>query len=264
MATDQKTEYAHQLTSVHQPIYNLAMMLMNSIPAVGPAIAWGAAGVFPDPGLAARDQFIIGLAEKIDAFLEREQIETALRQEPAPALLSYAMSIASRSFGQEKLEALRNATVNGVFHSPQNVNLTALVFGILDRLTDGHISMLKEIGSQANAANNYVPWDRVKMLGVVVRSSPDGMKSPTNVLPIDGKESFVDGRDIETNEILLADMASLGLIEERIAAVPSVQEWSTDASRNLPGYAVVTPKGRLVLEHISDETTWSAPKSPPP
>ena len=130
MAEDEKSDYSKRLTSVHQPIYNVAMMLMNSIPTLGPAIAWGVSGVFPDPGQAARDQFIIGLAEKIDWILEQDQIEQALKREPAPALLSHAMNIASRSFGQEKLEALRNATVNGVFHSPKNVNLTALVFGM--------------------------------------------------------------------------------------------------------------------------------------
>jgi hypothetical protein len=162
------------------------------------------------------------------------------------------MNIASRSFGQEKLEALRNATVNGVFHSPQNVNLTALVFGMLDRLTEGHISMLKEIGKMGNAADNCVPWDRVKMLGVHFKPSPDGMKSPTRALPLDDGESFVDETDIQTNEILLADMVSLGLIEERLASVPPIYEWSKDPSKNLPGYAHVTSKGRMVLERISE------------
>jgi hypothetical protein len=162
------------------------------------------------------------------------------------------MNIASRSFGQEKLEALRNATVNGVFHSPQNVNLTALVFGMLDRLTEGHISMLKEIGKMGNAADNCVPWDRVKMLGVHFKPSPDGMKSPTRALPLDDRESFVDETDIQTNEILLADMVSLGLIEERLASVPPIYEWSKDPSKNLPGYAHVTSKGRMVLERISE------------
>jgi len=102
MAEDEKSDYSKRLTSVHQPIYNVAMMLMNSIPTLGPAIAWGVSGVFPDPGQAARDQFIIGLAEKIDWILEQDQIEQALKREPAPALLSHAMNIASRSFGQEK------------------------------------------------------------------------------------------------------------------------------------------------------------------
>ncbi|RWL45277.1 MAG: hypothetical protein EOR60_15135 [Mesorhizobium sp.] len=248
--TEDKKDHADQLTSIHQPIYGVAMMLMNSIPVLGPAIAWGAGGVIPDPGQVARDKFIISLAEKVDLLLERDQIARALQREPAPVLLSHAMNIASRSSGEEKLEALRNATVNGVFHSPQNVNMTALVFGMLDRLTEGHISMLKEIGEQANTANNFVPWDRIKMLGVDVRSSTEGMRSPTSVLPIDGIESFVDQTDIQTNEILLADLVSLGLIEERVPAVPPIREWSTDPPKNLPGYATVTPKGRMVLEHI--------------
>jgi len=45
---------------------------------------------------------------------------------------------------------------------------------------------------------------------------------------------------------------SLGLIEERVAAVPNIYEWSTDPSKNLAGYAHVTAKGRMVLEHISE------------
>jgi hypothetical protein len=78
------------------------------------------------------------------------------------------------------------------------------------------------------------------------------MTSPTSVLPIDGTDSFFDASDIQTNEILLADMINLGLIEERAVSVPSVYEWSTDPSKNLPGYAHGTPKGRMVLEHISE------------
>ena len=252
MAKDKKSKYAQQLNSIHQPLHGVVMMLVNSIPAVGPALAWGAGNVFPDPGQAARDQFIIGLAEKVDALLQRDQIEKALQQEPAPALLSHAMNIASRSFGQEKLEALRNATINGVFHAPENVNLTALVFGILDRLTDGHISMLREIDAQEKATGHQISWERAKAIGVICKSLPDGMKSPMRVLPIDGGEGFVDERDLQTNEILLADMVNLGLLEERVPPVPPIHEWSTDPSKNLPGHAQVTQKGRLVLEHISE------------
>ena len=57
---------------------------------------------------------------------------------------------------------------------------------------------------------------------------------------------------IQTNEIPWADLVSIGLVEERIAPVPPIHEWSTDASKNLPGYAVVSGKGRLVLEHIAE------------
>ncbi|MER8526486.1 hypothetical protein [Mesorhizobium sp. M0814] len=255
MAKDEKPDHSEQITSIHQPVYDVMMMLLNSVPVVGPAIAWGAGGVIPDPGQAALQRFMIGLAEKVDGLLEREQIEKALQQEPGPALLSYAMNIASRSFGREKIEALRNATINGVFYSPQNVNLTAVVFAILDRITDGHISMLKEISAREAAADHHLPWDGAKMIGVHFKSSPDGMKSPRRVLPVDGGESFLDERDIQTNEFLLADMVSLGLIEERLAPVPSIYEWSKDASKNLPSYASVTPKGRLVLEHISETTS---------
>ncbi|MET2831618.1 hypothetical protein [Mesorhizobium shangrilense] len=199
-----------------------------------------------------RDRFVVELAKKVDALFERQDIEIALQREPAPALLSHAMNIASRSFGQEKLEALRNATVSGIFYSPQNVNLTALVFSMLDRLTDGHISMLKEIANLENATDHHVPWERVKMIGVHFMPSPDGMKSPTRTLPINGEDRFIDGLDIQTNEILLADMVSLGLVEQRSESMTAIHEWSTGPSQNLFGYALVTHKGRLVLEYISE------------
>ncbi|RUW24651.1 hypothetical protein [Mesorhizobium sp. M4B.F.Ca.ET.013.02.1.1] len=253
MAKDNDDDHARKLTSIHQPTYDVAMMLLNSIPTLGPALAWFAGGVIPDPGQTARDRFVVELAKKVEAILDREQIQEALQREPAPALLSHAMNIASRSFGAEKLEALRNATLNGVFHTPANVNLTAVVFGILDRLTDSHISILKEIDAKEKAIKQPIRWDQAKWIGVVPKPSSDGMRLPTRTLSFEDSDSFVDEFDIQTNEILLADLASLGLIVERMSTMPPIQEWSTDASQNLPGYAQITHKGRLVLEHISDQ-----------
>lgn len=253
MATGKNPDYAKELTSPHEPVYEVAMMLVNSIPVAGPAVALLAGRVFPDPGQASRDRFVIKLAERVDALYDRDNILDALGRPESAALLSHALNIASRSFGQEKLEALRNATVNGVFHAPQNVNLTALVFGILDRLTDGHISMLKYIAKQEEELKQSFSWERVKMIGVDFKKSPDGMKSPQRVLSFDEEECYMDTFEIRTNEILLADLISLGLIEQRFAPVPpSILDWSTDASKNLPAYACVTDKGHLTLEHIAE------------
>lgn len=243
---------AKVLSSPHEPVYDVAMMLLNSIPAMGPAIAWFASGVFTDPGQAVRDRFILELAKKVDTLLDREQIQRALQQEPVPALLSHAMSIASRSFGQEKLEALQHATINGIFHDPHNVNLADLVFGVLDRLTNSHISLLKEIAKQSSELKAHVGWEQAKLIGVNFKPTSDGMKSPARVLPFNEDEKFVDEFDVRTNEILLNDLVGIGLIAQRYGTPPSILDWSTTPSENLPAYAYISTKGNLVLDRISE------------
>lgn len=218
------------------------MMALNTIPYIGPASAMLANRIWPDPGQAARDRFMIELAERVDALFQRSQIEDAFSRPEATALLSHALNMASRSFGEQKIKALREATINGVFHSPGDVDLTALVFGVLERLTDGHITMLRAIQA-LQKSGAPLRWVDAKFAGLEFRYSKDGMKEPTGV-------RYIEKASIRTSEIVLADLVDLGLVHERTGPVPPLYEWSKDPSKNLPGYAHVTAKGSLVLDHI--------------
>lgn len=226
------------------------MMALNTIPGIGPASAMLVNRVWPDPGQAARDSFMIELAERVDALFEREQIEEAFSRPENAALLSHVLNMASRSFGEQKIKALREATINGVFHSPGEVDLTALVFGVLERLTDGHITMLRAIQARQKSGAPF-RWVDAKYAGLEFRYSREGMKEPTApVYPDEKGVRYIEKASIRTSEIVLADLVDLGLVDEQIGPVPPIQEWSKDASKNLPGYAWVTAKGSLVLEHI--------------
>jgi hypothetical protein len=250
MKSTNRSKHAKKLTNPHEPVYEALMMLLNTVPVVGPATAMLAGRVWPDPGQAARDRFMVELAERVDSLFEQPQIEDALGRPETPALLSHALNMASRSFGVKKLRALREATINGIFHSPGDVDLAALVFGVLDRLTDGHITMLRAIADSKKTNPSPLRWDEAKVAGLEVRYSPDGMKAPRTFAPDQNGTRYFDQISLTTAEIVLADLVDLGLVEERFQQIPSIYEWSTDASKNLPGYAWVTAKGSLVLEHI--------------
>jgi hypothetical protein len=245
-----RPNHADELASPHEPIHDVLMMALNTIPMVGPAAAMVAGRMWPDPGQAARDRFMIGLAERVDSLFEHKQIEEAFGRPEAPALLSHALNMASRSFGEKKLEALREATINGVFHSPADVDLTAVVFGVLERLTDGHITMIRALGVQQKSGSPLLRWENAKFAGLEFRYSREGMKEPESFQPDQIGVRYLEKASIRTAEIVLADLVDLGLVEERFGKMGSVYEWSTDPSNNLPGYAFVTAKGLLVLEHI--------------
>jgi hypothetical protein len=246
--------YQKELSSPHEPVHDVVMMFLNLIPIVGPAAAMLGGRIWPDPGQIARDRFMVTLAQKVDALLARTEIEAALEKPASAALLSHALNIASHTFAEGKLEALRNATVNGVFHSPDNANLTSIVFGVLDQMIEGHITLLRAI---ADRKHNGIPWPwaEAKLIGVRVSNNTEGMKSPESVLPDETGERYVDRTAIQTNEILLTDLVNLGLVEERIQSPGPIYEWSTDPSKNMPGFAWPTAKGLMVLELITEPPT---------
>lgn len=188
---------------------------------------------------------MVELAERVDSLFEPGQIEGAFCRPENAALLSRALSMASRSFGEKKLAALREATINGVFHSPGDVDLTAVVFGVLERLIDGHITMLRGIAVRQEEGPR-LRWADAKFAGLEPRYSREGMKKPVPFQPDQIGVRYLEQGSIETAEIVLADLVDLGLVEERFGSMGSVYEWSTDASKN----AFVTAKGKLVLEHI--------------
>ena len=57
------SDHAKKLMSPHEPVHEVLMIALNTIPGVGPASAMLVGRVWPDPGQAARDRFMIELAE---------------------------------------------------------------------------------------------------------------------------------------------------------------------------------------------------------
>jgi hypothetical protein len=179
------------------------------------------------------------------------EIQAALNREEGRALLSYSLNIAARSYGRKKLAALTNATVRGVFHHPDNVDLTVIVFAVLDRLTDGHITLLQTLRDHEIAGED-IPWPDLVKVGVQLAETPEGMSDPQPATRHgETKTYFVDHRHLFANHLLINDLVSLGLMFERAEPVGPIYTWSTEASENLKGTARVTAKGILTLEHIA-------------
>lgn len=242
-------EIREELNSVHQPLYDTTIMLLNCVPTVGPAVAYLAGRAIPDPGRVALESFLVKLASRVQA-LEAEglSIREVLERPQTPPLLSHAFNIASRAFGEKKVDALRNATINGIFYRPENVSLTAIVFGMLDRLTDAHISLLMHLHDREKKTGYHTPWSEARMSGVTFHASENGLYKPQLTL----ESTFYDERDIEVNEILLSDLETLGLIGKEIPfASKPLDEWP-DSSDNSNIFVAITAKGQMTLEHITE------------
>ncbi|MBZ9709302.1 hypothetical protein LB543_21490 [Mesorhizobium sp. ESP7-2] len=238
-----ETDYHKQLSHPSEPVREMALMFTNYIPIVGPTVTWLTDQVWPDPGRIARDHFLVALAMRVDELHDKQSAEAAMRQEHSAAILADSMSIASRSFGEKKLQALRNATASGIFHSPEKYNMSALVLSMIDRLTDGHITMLQEIARQGQ-----YDWQYVTMIGVESKVDKMGMTDPTGTVIFEGSEQeFIDNDLLKTNGILRDDLLSLGLIARRETIFPGSSLGGPPSSHI---EAIITPKAELLLREI--------------
>lgn len=237
------------------PVVRLTKMLIQVavgifVPGGGAAAGWFMDGLVRDPGQAAVLRFIEQLAQKVEGLYDLPEVAAALEREESRALFSQALGVASRTYSPKKLEALKNATVNGVLHKPDNIDLTAIIFDVIERLTDGHLTMLQSF-RQREMDQNPIPWRQLALVGVDLRETSDGLKKPVFVGVGDSKR-FVEAGQLAANRIIAGELMSLGLITQMVGIKPPVSQWSEDASKNLPGTVEVTEKGLLLLEHIAD------------
>lgn len=219
------------------PVRDLAMALVGALP-FGSLWQLLAGQFWEDPRCAAHRYFAIALAERL---LELEQSssldigDALLKPEAQPLLLS-AFETAAKSIGEKKLEALRNAAVQGIFERNYPFDLSVMVFSLLDRVTEGHLLLLHVVAN-GGMPGKLPPYEiDIMQVGITteMRRTIDTSRIAQQTI---------------LNELILHDLINMGLVATRLEIGP-VHSWSTDASRNAPARVVLTRKGKLFIEHI--------------
>lgn len=224
---------------------DLTMALIGLLP-IGSVIALVAGKLWEDPRYASLRMFALSLAERLAALESVDVVDVLQRPETQP-LLAQAFDAASRSIGEKKLEALRNATVQGVFERRYAFDMSAMVFVLLDRLTESHLSALRFV-EQSTARRGYAATpSEIIMLGVDHRSEPSGMMKPMPSNFYEGK--FYDQHLMDINTLVSEDLVNMGLVEEKFT-VARDYDMNKAVKERRPDFIVLTTRGKLVCEHV--------------
>jgi hypothetical protein len=230
----------------------LAKSILGLVPAGGTAGEFISLFVV-DPTTKRLAAFTSALAGDLDDLHDRKLLtEADLKGEgEASALFLQAIQIAARSEGKAKLDALRQVAVNGACHRPDERHLSAMVLGILDRMTDPHVTLLTEIQRKAGSAFRLKRGIALET-GVVLHENDRALVDPRKVTLPGGRVRYYEAREVTVNEIIVADLVNLGILADHLEMPGHVSEWSaTDPSKNGTDYLLITNTGRLVLQEMT-------------
>jgi len=205
--------------------------------------------VVANPATKRRDAFLMDLSRRIEDLEKQGRIDLTelARDETVSAIILQAAQIAQRSVGEAKIEALKLAAVKGAIHESSERYLSLIVLGVLDRLTEAHVKLLKTIAELARREASIAKQD-ILSVGVTYQNSLDGLLAPQRTVT----GEYYDGRIPYINGLILSDLATIGVIESYldITDLHGVDDWSTDPSRNGVDRLRVTEVGRIVLDEI--------------
>lgn len=233
------------------PVREVAKAIIGLIPGLPSMYQLIFEQVWEDPKQVAMKNFVIALAEKVEE-LDSVDLKYALERPEAKPLLVQAFETASKSFGDRKLEALRNATIEGAFKSSYDFDLSAIVLSLLDRLTEGHIEILQALNEHKSLHGiDGMPEAQLANNAVRTYASDAGMKDPQEVLFDEG--GFIDRQHLRVNQLIIDDLKSMGLVENKGGRVVGILAPSIDGSENVTRDIRITEKGWLLYQHIFPE-----------
>lgn len=244
------------LPSLNDPpsakVRDLAMAFISTIPILAGFAQLITAEIWEDPRNGVLKRFAEALAERVVALESKAEIDVAevlARPETQP-LLRHAFDAASKSVGEKKLEALKNAAAQGIFERGYAFDLSVMVFSLLDRLTEGHLKLLQALIDKFNQ-HHQSAWpskSSMAMHDVPTLTTDAGMRQPQRVVFGDG--GFVDEYLVLVNRMLIDDLLNMGLVSEVMGTPTGVVGMSPNGPTNMPATIQLTDKGRLVYEHL--------------
>lgn len=227
------------------PVREVAMAILGCAP-FGSMLQLVAGGIWKDPAYENLRKFTVTIAEEVHRLQQRDitfdLIEILAREETQP-LLTRAFDAAARSFGERKLEALRNATVQGVFERRYSFDMSAMVFTLLDRITEGHLVILQAIFSAEDQRRLALTDQDVALLGIEPQrlpESPEGQKAVHENI----------NQTMSLNELILDDLKNMGLVEMKGDRPTGIVAPSAAGPTNIQFRNRPSKKGRLVYEHV--------------
>ncbi|MDF1633756.1 hypothetical protein [Mycoplana sp. MJR14] len=213
------------------------MALVGALP-LGSLWQLLAGKLWEDPRCAAYRYFAVSLAERLRELEQSSSLDIgdALSKPETQPLLLSAFETAAKSIGEKKLEALRNAAIQGIFERSYPFDLSVMVFSLLDRVTEGHVLMLHVVANRGGPGKAPLYEMELRQVGITTEMR---RTSDTSLM----------AHQMTLNEMILHDLINMGLVGTRLEIGP-VHSWSTDPSRNAPARVMLTKKGQLFIEHI--------------
>ncbi|TBB67729.1 hypothetical protein ELH42_16875 [Rhizobium ruizarguesonis] len=232
-------------TSPSAPVREVAMAILGCVP-LGSMLQLVAGGIWKDPAFENLRKFTVTIAEEVHRLQQRDSsfdLEEVLSRDETQPLLTRAFDAAARSFGERKLEALRNATVQGVFERQYSFDMSAMVFTLLDRITEGHLVILQAIFNAEAQRRPALTDHEVALVGFEPQRLP---KSPEGQKAVHASIN----QTMSLNELILDDLKNMGLVEVKGDRPTGIVAPSATGPTNIQFRNRLSKKGRLLYEHI--------------
>jgi len=242
--------------------YKALKFITKSLASLVPGFGGTASELFDlliaDPASVRRDRFIEDLARRLDQLTETGRIDPrSLINDPSvSALLLHAVQIATRSEGEEKIKSLREAAARGTMAANEMERSPAyVVIGIIDRLTDYHIILLKW---KAGPPRSYT-YGQVKNgafdnlhFGLPTVADRHQLKEPHKVFDFEGVVRYVEAQSHRNFMLAEADLIALGLLAPVLKKETYVDERRRTQTRTTPEVASykVSELARFILSYI--------------
>lgn len=238
------------------PVRDVAMALIGCLP-FGSAFQLVAGRVWQDPTQQRMQSLLMDLAERVHLLSRQHNIDLAalLGREEVQPVLAQAIDAAGKSLGREKLEAIRNAAFKGMTDDKADFDTTSMMFSLINQLSNPHFCMMKAIVDNAHPALSGSIAGDLHALGVQYFELPGELELP-EISGINGK--FYDRATVEKNKMVLADLASVGVIETRYRTAKSILDYDPVPANNLPSSYHLTARGRVLFDYIFND-----PAKPP-
>lgn len=233
---------------LHKAMRFLFTSVVSLVPGGGGIAASAFDLLIADPAQRRTRNFIEGLAERLRQLEERGTIhlDDLSGEGEASALFLQAIHVAARADGAKKIEALQNVAAKGASYTPSERHLSFIVMNLLERMTEPHISLLKQLNEVAGA--KPIRRDRALMFGVGYADTSEGMTDPVATV----NEGHYDRRNVAINGLIIHDLESLGVVTAGMNIPTNIAELSVVDGENGVATVAVSDVGRLVLGQIAD------------
>lgn len=179
-----------------------------------------------DPAAKRRDEFLMNMAMRVARLEERGQlsVEALTDNQDVAALLFRATQAAMRSSGGQKLKALKDAAAKGLLSKSASGAASAqVVVGLLDRMTEYHVILLKWENAPKKfytTAELHDPANKEahssRFYGQPVALDPRQLRQPVNIPAQAAVPFFVEEEDQIAFRLAHADLVSMQLLRPKL------------------------------------------------
>ncbi len=196
---------------------------ISAIPVVGGPAAELFSAIITPPLSKRREKWIESIVDRLkelESKVDEFSIESLAENDMFLTTVLHASQAAIRSHQDEKLEALRNATLNAALPNPPEEDLQLMFLDFVDRLTPWHIRMLKFLDNPQTWGDEhditYPKWQMGAPSTVLEHAFPE-LRERRDFYDQVVKDLF--SRGLLNTESLHTSMTEEGMFSKRTTAI---------------------------------------------